>query len=80
MGSLLSDHLNSVTVLPGSACYSSISGTTSTGIEVSLYSIGEPFFSYDTTGAFIEGSPPPEEIVVSGLSVGDRIVELDMDC
>ena len=80
MGSLLSDHLDSITVLPDSACYSSVSGTTTAGMDVSLYSVGEPFFSYDSTGAFINGSPPPEDIVVSGLSVGDHVVNLDMDC
>ena len=80
MGSLLSDHLGSITAPPHSGCYSSTSGTTTNGMEVSLYSVGEPFFTYDTTGAFIEGSPPPEDIVVSGLAAGDRVGELDMDC
>jgi hypothetical protein len=49
-------------------------------MDISLYSVGEPFFSYDSSGAFIKGSPPPEDIVVSGLAVGDHVVNLDQDC
>ena len=80
MGSSLSDHLESITVLPDSACYSSITGRTKAGIDVSLYSVGEPFASYDSTGTYIKGNPPPQDVLVDGLYSGDRVGDLAFDC
>ncbi len=79
MGSKMSDHLDSI--LPQMApCYSSAFGRTIDGMSVSLYSIGDPFFRYDDAGAMIVGNPPPEDIIVVGLMVGDRVADLDEDC
>ena len=80
MGSLLSDHIHSITVLPDSACNSNVSGTTAAGLDVLLYSVGTPFISHDSTGTPIRGNPPPEDIVVSGLFAGDRVGNLSIDC
>ncbi len=80
MGSLLSDHIHSITVLPDSACLSNVSGTTTAGLRVDLQSVGTPFISYDSTGTLIRGNPPPDDIVVSGLFAGDNVANLSDDC
>ena len=80
VGSLLSDHIHSITVLPDSACLSSVSGTTPAGLKLLLHSVGTPFISYDSTGTLIRGNPPPEDIVVSGLFAGDSVGNLSDDC
>ena len=80
MGSLLSDHIHSITVLPDSACLSNVSGTTTAGLKLLLHSVGKPFISYDSTGLLIRGNPPPDDIVVSGLFAGDNVANLSDDC
>ena len=80
LGSVVSDHLGSITVLPDSACLSNVSGTTPAGLKLLLHSVGKPFISYDSTGTLIRGNPPPEDIVVSGLFAGDSVGNLSDDC
>ena len=81
IGSVLSDHLESITVRQDTACLSEIAGKTAGGILVGMHSIGEPFLTYDdSSGEFIKGNPSPEDIVVIGLSSGDSVVAMDGDC
>lgn len=80
LGSLLSDHLDSITLNLDTACFTVVTGSTVAGIEVSLFSVGEPFLRYDNTGALIKGNPPPQDIVVRELSDGDQVVDRDIDC
>lgn len=80
LGSRVSDHLDSIVLPVDGQCYSAASTSTADGIDVGVRSVGVPFFAYDTTGAFIEGDPPPEDLVVTSLSAGAGFVEIDADC
>lgn len=80
LGSRVSDHLDSIVLPVDGQCYSAAATSTVDGIDLGVRSVGVPFFAYDTTGAFIEGNPPPEDLVVTSLSAGEGFVELDADC
>lgn len=80
IGSILGEHLDSISILDNTACYSEVTGSTPDGLDVSMKSVGEPFFSYDATGLLVEGHPPTADVVVVGLAARDRESEQDADC
>ena len=68
VGSVWADHLDDLNV-PDRG-YSTAQGTTSGGIDVVLFSAGDPFLAYDNDGNEIPTEPEPADVTVIRLSAG----------
>ncbi len=70
-GSSWAEHVDDLDVAD-SGCYSIGYGTTSGGIHVELFSVGDPFLAYDDDGNEIPTEPDPADVTVTQLSAGTR--------
>ena len=78
VGSLLSDHLDHIDVGEG-GCYTNGYGYTG-GIDVGLWSSGEPFATFDADGNYVTSSPDPATVTVLTMTAGDVPYFLYEDC
>ncbi len=78
VGSLLSDHLDHIDVGEG-GCYTNGFGYTG-GIDVGLWSSGEPFATFDPDGNYVTNSPDPATVSVLTMTAGDVPYFLYEDC
>lgn len=79
VGSRWADHLGAMEVQPG-GCFSTGSGATTDGIELSLLSTGEMFGFVDDAGEFVSNLPDPIDVTVRGMHAGVQPFFLFGDC
>jgi hypothetical protein len=77
-GSIWADHVDDLEVADW-GCYSTGYGTTS-GIDVVLFSTGDPFLVYDEDGNEIPTEPDPADVTVQQLSAGALPFYPEWDC
>jgi hypothetical protein len=79
IGTRVSDFDSSVSYSDG-GCYSYSTGSTTSGVQLDLFSHGVPFMSTDAAGNLTFQKPPAGDVYVSGMSAGSLIYSLNSDC